>query len=232
MTMHTPAAASGTPRTTRHLGPLLSVAILLSGCDGRGSTPISPGPLAPPATQTYSLSGSVSEMLAAGGEPIEGARITEASSGRTTITDANGRYTIDGLTATSRSVQVAKDGYVGATRTVAMTGDTQLDIRLARLAHNVLSGVVYELTAAGRIPIEGVELYCDSCGSPVGHTFVYSDENGAYRFEWTPDGMHPLFVRKAGYEIFDPAGTLRDAHGRITATVRGDTQFDVQLVRR
>ena len=52
------------------------------------------------------------------------------------------------------------------------------------------------------------------------------------RLEWTPDGVHALFVSKAGYEIFDPTGTLRDAIGRISATVRGDTRFDLQLARR
>jgi len=96
----------------------------------------------------------------------------------------------------------------------------------------VLSGVVFEITDAGRVPLEGVELYCDSCGSPDGHTYVYSNADGVYRLEWTPDGVHALFVSKSGYEIVDPNGTLRDATGRISATVRGDTVFDVQLVRR
>lgn len=95
-----------------------------------------------------------------------------------------------------------------------------------------LSGVVFEITETGRIPIEGVELYCDSCGSPDGHTLVTTDADGTYRLDWTANGVHPLFVTKAGYEIFDPAGTLRDALGRINVTVRGDTVFDVQLVRR
>jgi hypothetical protein len=95
-----------------------------------------------------------------------------------------------------------------------------------------LSGVVFELTEAGQVPIEGVEVYCDSCGSPEGHTFVYTDANGFYSLDWARNGGHPLFVTKAGFEIFDPAGTLTDDHGRITATVSGDTRFDVQLVRR
>jgi hypothetical protein len=95
-----------------------------------------------------------------------------------------------------------------------------------------LSGVVFEMTATGQAPIEGVEIYCDSCGSPDGHTSVYTDANGFYSLAWTTDGQHPLFVTKAGYDIFDPTGTLRDGFGRITATVRGDTRFDVQLVKR
>ena len=96
----------------------------------------------------------------------------------------------------------------------------------------VLSGVVFEITDAGRVPLEGVELYCDSCGSPDGHTSVRTNGNGFYSLAWTTNGVHALFVTKAGYEIFDPTGTRRDAIGRISATVRGDTVFDVQLVRR
>ena len=96
----------------------------------------------------------------------------------------------------------------------------------------VLSGVVFEITAAGPVPIEGVEVYCDSCGSPVGHTFVYTDAKGSYSLAWAMNGVHPLFVRRTGYEIFDPTGKLRDQYGRISATVRGDTRFDIELVRR
>ena len=42
--------------------------------------------------------------------------------------------------------------------------------------------MVYETTPDGRVPLEGVVLYCDGCGSPVGHTFVTTDTNGLYRF--------------------------------------------------
>jgi hypothetical protein len=93
-----------------------------------------------------------------------------------------------------------------------------------------LSGVVFEANAAARVPIEGVEVYCDSCGSPDGHTFVYTDANGFYRLEWAANGVHPLFVTKESYR--HPNGAPLDDHGRIRATVNGDTRFDVELVRR
>jgi hypothetical protein len=84
--------------------------------------------------------------------------------------------------------------------------------------------------AAGLAPIEGVEVYCDSCGSPDGHTFVFTDADGFYSLEWATNGVHPLFVTKEGYEY--PADTVLDAYGRIRAMVDGDTRFDVRLVRR
>jgi hypothetical protein len=232
MNMHTPTGASGT-RNVLHLSALLSLAGLLAACDG-GSNPTSPTPPrpTPEPTATYALSGAVSEMTAAGAVPIDGARVAEMSSGRVALTDANGQYSFSALPATSRFVTVSKDGYVTGTRTFTMSGDTQLDIRLERIEGYILSGVVFEMTDAGQVPLEGVEIYCDSCGSPQGHTFVYTDANGFYRLEWSQNGVHPLFVEKTGYEIFDPTGHLRDSLGRISATVQGDTTFDVQLARR
>ncbi|HET7695826.1 MAG TPA: carboxypeptidase-like regulatory domain-containing protein [Vicinamibacterales bacterium] len=225
---------NGTFKTIQRLCALSSVAVLLAACGGGPSLPtaLPPPPPPPPPAVTYVLSGAVSEMTSAGSAPVQGARVIEMVSGRTSVSDQDGRYSIDGLTAISRSVSVTKAGYIVATGAVTMSGDTELDIRLERIASYVLSGVVFEMTAAGQVPVEGVELYCDSCGSPVGHTFVYTNAAGAYRFEWSQNGVHPLFVTKAGYDIFDPTGELLDSYGRIHATVRGDTRFDVQLVRR
>ena len=95
-----------------------------------------------------------------------------------------------------------------------------------------LSGVVSEVTAAGNVPAEGVELYCDSCGSPDGHTFTSSDANGLYSFAWARNGVHPLLVWKDGYVVIDPSGTLSDGRAVKNATVDGDTRFDIQIVRR
>jgi hypothetical protein len=107
-----------------------------------------------------------------------------------------------------------------------------LDIRLERFVAYILSGVVFERTNAGPVPLDGVELYCDSCGSPDGHTFVHTDANGFYELPWSMNGVHPLFVTKAGYEIFDPDHTLRDALGRFLATANGDTRLDIRMIRR
>jgi hypothetical protein len=213
----------------KRVSTLLALAILVSACSGGFPSPTSPTPtpLATPAT-TYTLSGVVSEQTSSGQAPVGGARVTEMSSQQTSVTDLNGRYTLSGLAAASHSISVAIQGYVVDTMTVTMTGDTQLDFRLDRASTYVLSGVVFEITAAGRVPIEGVEVYCDSCGSPVGHTFVYTDAKGFYSLSWTVNGTHPLLVTKAGFGL---TGGLRDEFGRISAIVKGDTRFDIQLLR-
>jgi hypothetical protein len=181
---------------------------------------------------TYTLSGFVTEMTSAGVTPVEGVRVGVLSSGGSATTDANGSYSLSGLSPRSNSVSVSKPGYVTDQKTITMVGDTRLDIRVDRVVSYVLSGMVFEVTEAGQAPIEGVELYCDGCGSPVGHTFVLTDANGSYSFSWTLNGLNPLFVTKAGYAIVDPTGTLLDREGRVKVTVNGDTRFNIQLVRR
>ena len=92
-----------------------------------------------------------------------------------------------------------------------------------------LFGTIFEVTATGRVPIQGVGVYCDGCGSPVGHTQTYTDADGLYSFEWSPNGATPLLVGKAGYDV---VGQVSDAYGAIVATVNGDTRFDIELARR
>ena len=96
-----------------------------------------------------------------------------------------------------------------------------------------LSGLVFELTTTGRIPLEGVQLYCDSCGEiGIGHTFARTDGNGRYSFSGVYSGNNPIQVNaKEGYEATDgqPLGanwTIRNV------LVNGDTRLDIQLVRR
>jgi hypothetical protein len=95
-----------------------------------------------------------------------------------------------------------------------------------------LSGEVFEITEAGRVPVENVELYCDSCGSEFGHTFAYTDANGFYSFAWSRNGWHPLLVRKAGYYPREADHESSGGRGSVVAKVDGDTRFDVELIRR
>ena len=110
-----------------------------------------------------------------------------------------------------------------------VSGDTRLDIQISQIVTYTLSGVAFEMTSAGRVALEGVEVYCDGCGSPVGHTFAYTDKDGFYTFSWVQEGAMPLLVSKAGYDVLNTVGTFP---GQVVATVKGDTRFDVQLARR
>ena len=96
-----------------------------------------------------------------------------------------------------------------------------------------LSGLVFEVTPTGQVPLADVVLYCETCGEiGIGHTFAYTDSNGRYSFAGAFNGNNPLQVKaKEGYQAADgrtlgPDWTIRDV------LVNGDTRFDVQLVKR
>ena len=99
-----------------------------------------------------------------------------------------------------------------------------------------LSGVVFEMTPTGRMPIEGVEIYCEPCGAET-HTWATTDANGFYSFAgvWNA-GVAPIsvFVSKDGYKdpvvVATPPNQL--GPGWRDVIVNGDTRFDIELVRR
>jgi hypothetical protein len=94
-----------------------------------------------------------------------------------------------------------------------------------------LSGVVFEVTSAGNAPVEGVRVYCDSCGA--GHADSYTDGNGAYSFTDVKTSVYPLWVAKQGYDLAKPTGRAGTGWmGSINADVNGDTRFDIEIVRQ
>ena len=99
---------------------------------------------------------------------------------------------------------------------------------------STLSGVVFEVTAAGNVPVPGVEVYCDACG--MGHAMTSTDTTGLYRFSDVAASVYPLFLSKRGYTLASPTGPGGGGPdgwmGSINARVSGDTRFDIQLVRQ
>jgi hypothetical protein len=198
----------------------------LVGCGGSSSHSMP----TTPTQATYMLSGLVYLDTPSGRVPLGGVQIDEAISHRSSRTSNDGFYRISGLNAVSASVSASRWDVVTYTTTLTISGHTQLDIELPTYT---LSGVVFEGTPTGTAPIEGVEVYCDGCGSPYGHTSSNTDENGLYSFSYTYSGTNPLLIRKAGYG--DPPGqALGPIPGwlRRQVMVNGDTRFDIELVGR
>lgn len=201
----------------------------MAGCGSSspGSAPSAPSSV-PQATPQptpqpgYTLSGLVFVATPTGRVPLDGVRIDEANSSRRTFTGKDGVYSISGLSAASDSVSVSRWDVVTYTKTLTISGDTRLDIELPTY---ILSGVVFERTPTGTAPIEGVEVYCDGCGSPYGHTFAYTGADGFYSFSYTYSGTNPLLIRKAGY------GPVQGSQSGYPM-VNGDTRFDIELARR
>jgi hypothetical protein len=180
------------------------------------------------AEPTFTISGDVTEATESGPRPVAGAVVMELSTRGFALTAEDGSYSLAGLRAMNTSVSVSKAGFLTQTTPLTLTGDTRLDMVISRPRTYVLSGLVYEVTAAGRVPIDGVVLYCDACGSPGGHTFVTTDAEGLYSFSWVSPGVTYLqVIGKAGFKYEGPIQSLG-----IPIPTNGDTRFDIELVRR
>jgi hypothetical protein len=217
----------------KHLLLFVSLAAL-SACNGGRTLSNPTAPSAPPTT--VAVSGVVSALTPAGVMPVAGVRVEmQGGIGRFATTDVNGFYSVQTVSGAPTLVSASKFGYDTHRQSVTVTEDTHLDIRLTPVTTFTISGVVFELTAAGREPLDNVDLYCDSCGEiGVGHTFTRTDTNGHYTFVGVFPGNNPILVSKAGYQ--DPAGQLIGSgstpwYARQVSVV-GDTLMDIELVRK
>jgi hypothetical protein len=120
------------------------------------------------------------------------------------------------------------------------------------VADVILSGIVYEETPTGRVPIEGVLVRSDHF-----HVFpspdVVTDSEGFFSFKpvwvcpcsWAPSvnaGISAVWVDKDGYKAPDaqPASVfgsrldpgVRPDDRLLDVTINGNTRFDIELVRR
>jgi hypothetical protein len=98
-----------------------------------------------------------------------------------------------------------------------------------RFVYYTLSGMAYELTSAGRVPIAGIVLYCDGCGSPVGHTFVTTDAEGLYSFSYVLAGVTEVQVD--GQPNYQYVGPNLGPYA-VQIPTPGDTRFDFEFARK
>ena len=201
-----------------HNGLLMLVLVTgLAGCDGARE---SAAPTAPttPTRPTATLSGLVFVETPTGLTPIENAkvRLEVGSYRQDSLTDQSGRYRLTELYDGSSSVITSREGYDTETRSVTIKGDVVLDIRITPQVPHTLSGEVFEMTPSGRVPLDGALVHWSD-----GHTDYYTASDGLFTFSDVRNGVTSLMASKEGY------GTVF-----LQATVRGDTRFDIQLVRR
>lgn len=211
---------------------IFAIASVVAGGCGSPSNPVSATGVGNEPRATFTLSGVVTELTATGVTSVDRALVQATPSQVRATTALDGHYSIPGLPAGSSVVTIVKDGYVTSTSNVVITADAQLDVRISPVSTYILSGVVFEITPSGRVVVEDVHLYCDSCGSPVGHTFTSSDAEGHYSFAWSMNGVHQIQVWKDGYALMRPDGTYGKLTEYVNAKVNGDTQVDIEVVRR
>jgi hypothetical protein len=98
----------------------------------------SPEPRPPEPLPLTVLWGVVYEKTEAGRVPVAGVHVEDSNTHLSSKTDAEGRYRLD-FTGIDRSwfpgvasLYIAKDGFNTMSRTVAVAGDTRLDIEAGR----------------------------------------------------------------------------------------------------
>ena len=80
-----------------------------------------------------------------------------------------------------------------------------------------LSGVVFEVTPTGQLPVEGAAVFI---GISSGYRSATTDRTGSYRIPGLCDFHGPVHVSRDGYQTLDTA-----------VSISGDTEFDISLVR-
>lgn len=209
------------------------------GSDYMAATAPTPTPVGP---STFTLSGTISEVTSTGLKPLAGAQVSTV--GLSATTNTQGFYTLSGLEAGPLNVAVTKAGYQPETRTARFPGfaiSGFFDVEIVRESDiHTLFGTVSELSSVGRpVPVEGVEVAVMSCNA-VSKGCLYNasqtvktDKTGSYRFQGLYAGKNNfLWITKQGYDVVGLPPIATCDHCNTTVTLDGDTQFDVQLVRR
>lgn len=229
---------------------LLSTAAC-SGGDATGPTSATQTRAAEPA---YTLSGVIVVETPMGLAPLEGV-LVQVNMTKPATTDSNGFYSVPGLVLAGLAPNISvghfntvtawKPTYVNDTRTVTISGDTRHDIQLVRRPTFTLSGVVTEETPTGFAPVEGVQIHdwscdpafpgnrlpgpSDGCNYGLSHDTI-TDKDGRYSIQGVYASRNLVCATKEGYRVNLPESEC-DGYS-ASLTLDGDTQFDIQLVRR
>jgi len=109
---------------------VLAGGLVLAGC--HASRLAGPTPAAGPADASYLLSGTV--LDSSGDVGLEGARIglVDGDIHRLAVTDAGGRFAVEGLSAGSWMLTISKAGYIESRRFLDVHADRAMTLRLIR----------------------------------------------------------------------------------------------------
>jgi len=171
------------------------------------STPVPPPP-------TFTLTGTVMEARVEVRTPARNIPV-EISPTRRTVTDSAGNFSIPGLAEGTYVLNVRGFLYEPMSTTVRIQGDTRIELEIVPTPVFALSGIVYEDTEDGPIPVPGV--YVNN--SEI-HDSTRTDTTGAYRV-LALRGVAQISFTKSGY--VDQAAAI---------VMEGDVRLDVKLVRR
>jgi hypothetical protein len=219
--------------------------VIVAACDRAPVTPVAPSAAAPPAPSLprHTLSGTVVELIDGVPRPVGALTVwlwmeQQTSRGRmgssqSVMTNQDGRYSLS-VPDSRVFVSAAKQGAVQpCLATTEVRSDTTLDVELISetdtllgkvpdrwlSAHPLVTGVVYEATAGGRLPLSGAAIYVDVLVD-VYQAFTRTDRSGRFLLCRVNAPIRMDFDLP-GYE-----GTSRSVRGDI------DTTLEIALTRR
>lgn len=194
-----------------HMTLIAAIVALSAACGSESSgSPVAPRPLAP----TFALTGTVMEARAEVRTPARNVPV-EISPTHRTVTDSAGTFSIPGLVEGTYVLHVRGPFHEPLSTTIRIQGETRIDLEIVPLPIYAVSGIVYEDTEDGPIPVPGV--YVNN--SDI-HDSSTTDATGAYRV-FALRGMAQISFTKSGY-----LGQAR------SIVMEGDVRLDVNLVRR
>lgn len=196
----------------RHTGLAVALAVM-AAC---GGSDVLTGPDPVPGA-TVHLSGIVVETSAIlGDRPVGGVTVEIAGARTTTAADGSYSFDIANVPAgTGMTIMVWRGTTPVAQRQITLAYETRADFTIAALGSS-LSGMVYEVTADGRIPLEKVHVENSNT-----HESMLTDAEGRYRLLSIEGNQVTLYVNKPGY---------REISQRAV-TVQGDQRLDIELVQ-
>jgi hypothetical protein len=167
------------------------------------------------STSQNSLSGLVQTQTPTGLQPLAGV-VVSLRGGTSTLSDAEGKYTLASIPAGEHTIQLYKAGYrLGTlTQTVATnSGDTSLPVTTLEIESNraLITGTV---TDADANPLESIKV-------ELGSRFVYTDAEGQYRFEDVNAGGNTLRFSKG------QKGTTPCGNGALFESINRDVIAEI-----
>ena len=189
---------------------LIATIVALSVSCG-SELPTAPSPPPPP---TFTLTGTVMEARAEVRTPARNIPV-EISPTRRTVTDSAGNFSIPGLAEGTYVLHVRGPFHEPLSTTIRIQGDTRIDLEIVPLPIYAVSGIVYEDTEDGPIPVPGVFVN----NSDI-HDSARTDATGAYRV---------LALRGVAQISFSKSGYVDQARAIV---MEGDVRLDVKLIRR
>ena len=190
-----------------------------------------------PTITGHKLSGTVLLQTRDGMVPAVGIPVQEMARHTRAITDSRGRYTLYGLPTGPVRVRIDFSIFEPIERDIQVTSDTVADFQLIPRPLVTLSGRITEMTAAGPIPVSGVQVQVIFCSRPNGeyqYNDAVTDADGAYRMDGLCEGDAIMYAIKSGYTITSANVPHCNGDGAECrwVMIKGNTRFDVELGRQ